>query len=86
MTNPEDFVYPYAWKAGLDGKTPVINENVSALTKREHFSLQILQGFISTMGNDFVPNEQNVNYFVDLSVKTTDLLIKKLNNELQDNS
>ncbi|WP_407522720.1 hypothetical protein PDL71_15580 [Lacibacter sp. MH-610] len=38
MTNGDDLVTPYAWKQGADGKTPVINDNTNALTKREYFA------------------------------------------------
>lgn len=78
MTNGDDLVHPYAWKLGEDGKTPIVNEKVNALTKREHFALQILQGLSANSGYNSTTWEATAR----LSVKQADILIKALNNEL----
>lgn len=82
MTKPNDLVTPYAWTQGSDDKTPVINTNTGALTKREYFAALALQG---VMANPNAYQDLTFTQMCKLAVEQSDRLIENLNNELPDN-
>ena len=71
------FVGHGADKSFLESQNPLIG-----LTKREYFAAMAMQGLLSIYDNNSqnptVPNEDNVNYMVALSVKSADALLKAL--------
>ena len=79
MTNGNDLVTPYAWKIGEDGKTPVINDNTKALTKREYFTAMAIQGILS---NPALINTSELEWAAVTSVKAADQIINALNKQL----
>lgn len=51
----------------------------SGITKREYFAGLAMQGLLSLYdGQSIVPNENNVNYMAELSVKSADALLEAL--------
>ena len=81
MTNGNDLITPYAWMLGADGKTPVLNPNPNALTKREHFAAMAMQGLLSNSSAKIIEpiTEKGLKSYCDDSVKLADALIKALN-------
>ena len=52
----------------------------SGLTKREYFAAMAMQGLLSIYSPQglIYPNEENINYMTELSVKSADALLQKL--------
>jgi len=81
MTNGKDLVTPYAWKIGADGKTPIINDDTNALTKREYFAALAMQGMYAGLYSDPNLTGWNNEDFASESAKAADALINALNKQ-----
>mgnify|MGYP003596640768 CR=1 FL=1 len=78
MKNSEKSAFPFI-SFDNNGQTSEIE---IGLTKREHFAGLAMQGLLTIFQdneiNPIVPNESNVNYMAELSVKAADALLKQL--------
>lgn len=54
-------------------------KSTSGLSKREHFASMAMQGFLSQSREDMPPNTATIEYYVNASVKSADLLVEALN-------
>lgn len=81
MTNPNDSVYPYAWKEGdNEAKTAIVNTNPPQLTKREYFAAMAMQSILR-YGFDNAMGKGMFDAIARDSITAADALITALNDK-----